>query len=59
VLVVQVNGKVRDQVEVPADITKEKALELALSLPKVKKFVEGKSIKNVVFVPQKLINIVV
>jgi leucyl-tRNA synthetase len=59
VLVIQVNGKVRDQVEVPADITKEKALELALSLPKVKKFVEGKSIKNVVFVPQKLINIVV
>jgi leucyl-tRNA synthetase len=59
VLVIQVNGKVRDQVEVPADITKEKALELALSLPKVKKFVEGKSIQNVVFVPQKLINIVV
>jgi len=59
VLVIQVNGKVRDQVEVPVEITKEKALELALSLPKVKKFVEGKEIKNVVYVPQKLINIVV
>uniref|UniRef100_A0A832LVQ6 Leucine--tRNA ligase n=1 Tax=Caldimicrobium thiodismutans TaxID=1653476 RepID=A0A832LVQ6_9BACT len=58
-LVIQVNGKVRDQVEVSRDITKEEALELAKDLPKVKKYLEGKTIRKVVFVPEKLINLVV
>ncbi|MFN3505360.1 MAG: leucine--tRNA ligase, partial [Caldimicrobium sp.] len=58
ILVVQVNGKVRDQVEVSANITREEAEAIALKLPKVQKYVEGKEIRNVVFVPKKLINFV-
>jgi len=58
-LVIQVNGKVRDKIEVEADISEEKAKELALSREKNKKWIGGKEIKKVVFVPGKLINIVV
>ncbi|MGC9016566.1 MAG: leucine--tRNA ligase [Caldimicrobium sp.] len=58
-LVVQINGKVRDQVEVPSGISKEEALSLVRGLPKVQKYLEGKTIKNVIFIPEKLVNIVV
>jgi leucyl-tRNA synthetase len=58
-LVIQVNGKVRDKIEVEATISEEKAKELAISREKIKKWIEGKEIKKVVFVPGKLINIVV
>jgi len=58
-LVLQVNGKVRDRIEVEADISEEEAKESALSREKIKKWVEGKKIKKVIFVPGKLINIVV
>jgi leucyl-tRNA synthetase len=57
-LVIQVNGKVRDKIEVEADISEEKAKELAISREKIKKWIEGKEIKKVVFVPGKLINLV-
>jgi leucyl-tRNA synthetase len=58
-LVIQVNGKVRDKVEVEADISEEKAKELAISREKIQKWIKDKKIKKVVFVPGKLINIVV
>jgi leucyl-tRNA synthetase len=58
-LVIQVNGKVRDKIEVKANISEEKAKELAISREKIKKWIEGKEIKKVIFVPGKLINIVV
>jgi len=58
-LVIQVNGKVRDKIEVEVDISEEKAKELAISREKVKKWFEKKEIKKVIFVPGKLINIVV
>ena len=58
-LVVQVNGKVRDKIEVEADISEEKAKKLTLKRKKVKRWIEGKEIKKVIFVPEKLINIVV
>jgi leucyl-tRNA synthetase len=58
-LVIQVNGKVRDKIEVEADISEEKAKELAISREKIKKWLEDKKIKKVVFVPGKLINIVI
>jgi leucyl-tRNA synthetase len=58
-LIIQVNGKVRDKVEVEATISEEKAKELAISREKIKKWIEGKEIKKVIFVPGKLINIVV
>ena len=58
-LVIQVNGKVRDKIEVEADISEEKARELAISREKIKKWLKGKKIKKVIFVPGKLINLVV
>jgi leucyl-tRNA synthetase len=58
-LVIQVNGKLRDKIEVERDISEEKVKELAISREKVKKWIEGKEIKKVVYVPRKLINIVV
>jgi leucyl-tRNA synthetase len=57
-LVIQVNGKVRDKIEVEADISEEKAKEIAISREKIKKWIGEKEIKKVVFVPGKLINIV-
>jgi leucyl-tRNA synthetase len=58
-LIIQVNGKVRDKIEVEADISEEKAKKLAISSQKVQKWISGKEIKKIIFVPGKLINIVV
>ena len=58
-LVVQVKGKVRGRVEVPADISEEAAREAALADENVQRYVEGKELRKVIFVPGKLINIVV
>lgn len=58
-LVIQVNGKVRDQIAVNADISEEEAKEKAFASEKIKKFTEGKSIRKVIFVKGKLMNIVV
>ena len=58
-LVLQVNGKVRDKLEVPADIQEETAQELALASPKVKAFTDGKSVSKTVYVPGRLVNVVV
>ena len=58
-LVVQVNGKLRDRIEVPADITEEAATELALSSERVRLHVEGREIKKSIYVPGRLVNLVV
>ena len=58
-LVIQINGKVRDKIEVEADISEEKARSLAISREKVKNRIANKEIKKVIFVPGKLINIVI
>jgi leucyl-tRNA synthetase len=58
ILVVQVNGKVRAQLEAPADAGKETLEEMALKAPNVERFVEGKPIRKIVVVSGKLINIV-
>ncbi len=58
-IVVQVNSKVRDRLEVPADMPMEQVQELALALPGVQKHVEGKQVRKVVAVPGKLVNLVV
>ncbi|MFH1412798.1 MAG: leucine--tRNA ligase [bacterium] len=57
-LVVQVNGKVRDNIMVASDISQDKAKELALASNKVKKWVNEKDVK-IIFVPGKLINFVI
>jgi leucyl-tRNA synthetase len=58
-LVVQVNGKLRDRIEVPADITEEAAKELALSSARVRPHVEGRELRKSVYVPGRLVNLVV
>ncbi len=58
-LVVQVNGKVRDKIEVPAGIEESEAQKLALASPKVQSYVEGKSVAKTVYVPGRLLNVVV
>ncbi len=58
-MVVQVNGKVRERLIVAIDVTEDEVKETALESEKVKVFTEGKEIKKVIFVPEKLINIVI
>ncbi len=57
-LVVQVNGKVRDRIDVPAGIDEAAARELALASDNVRAHVDGQSIRKVVYVPGRLINLV-
>jgi len=58
-IVVQINGKVREKLVVRVDADRNEVEKMALSQEKIKKLLEGKEIKNVVYVPKKLINIVV
>ncbi|MCB1684542.1 MAG: class I tRNA ligase family protein, partial [Pseudomonadales bacterium] len=58
-LVVQVNGKVRGQVDVAADADQAVAQEAAMTNENVVRFLEGKTIRKAIFVPGKLLNLVV
>ncbi len=58
-LVVQVNGKVRDRIEVPVDVEDETARTLALETEGARRHTEGKEIVKVIVVPGRLVNIVV
>ena len=58
-VVVQVNGKVRDKMNIPANTSKEDLEKLAMDNNKIKELVEGKTIVKIVGVPNKLVNIVV
>ena len=57
-IVVQVNGKVRAKLNIPKDLSKEEMQDLALANDNVKMSIEGKEIKKIIAVPQKLVNIV-
>ena len=57
-LVIQVNGKVRDRLEMPAGTSKEEAEQSALAAPKVQSYLEGRQIRKVIVVPERLVNIV-
>jgi len=57
-VVVQVNGKVRDKLVVPAQTTDDTLRELALGSPRAQAFLAGKQIHNVIVVSGKLVNIV-
>lgn len=57
-IVVQVNGKVRAKLQIPKDLSKEEMQDLALEDENVKLSIEGKEIKKIIAVPQKLVNIV-
>ncbi len=56
---VQVNGKLRDVLKVPVDISQSDLETLAKNSEKVKLFIDGKTIKKIIIVPKKLVNIVI
>lgn len=58
-LIVQVNGKLRDRIVVPVDISKEDAEKTALASPGAGPYLEGKEIRKVIVVPGRLVNIVI
>ena len=57
-IVFQVNGKVRGKMEIPADLPREEVEKLALANPNVRKFIDGKTVRKVIVVPGRLVNIV-
>ena len=57
-LAVQVNGKLRGTIDVAANASKEEAEKLALAHPNVAAFLEGQSVRKVIVVPGKIVNIV-
>ena len=57
-IVVQVSGKVRAKLTVPADISRDELERLAMEDQNVKRHLEGKTVAKVIVVPGKLINIV-
>ncbi len=57
-LVVQVNGKLRDRIWMAMDAPEEAAKELVLAAPKIKEHIDGKTIRKVIYVPGKILNLV-
>jgi leucyl-tRNA synthetase len=57
-IVLQVNGKVRGKMTVPADIQKDQIEVDALAEPRVKAFIDGKKVRRIIYVPRRLVNIV-
>jgi len=58
-LVVQVNGRVRDRVEVPVGLSEDELIARAKELPRVRTYLDGKDVKKAVVVPGRLVNLVV
>jgi leucyl-tRNA synthetase len=57
-LVLQVNGKVRDRLEVPAGLSKEELTERALASERIRSHLDGSEPRKVIVVPDKLVNVV-
>ncbi|HKV98025.1 MAG TPA: leucine--tRNA ligase [Gammaproteobacteria bacterium] len=58
-IVVQVNGKLRGRISVPAEAERKHVEQAALAEPNVRKYVEGKPVRKIIVVPGKLVNVVV
>jgi leucyl-tRNA synthetase len=58
-IVVQINGKLRERMNMPALATEEELKTAALENPRVQERIAGKTVRNVIVVPKKLVNIVV
>lgn len=57
-MVVQINGKIRDKIEVNSSISNDEMKKLALESPKIQKLLEGLTPKKVIVIPKKLVSIV-
>ncbi|MGB9787376.1 MAG: leucine--tRNA ligase [Dictyoglomus turgidum] len=58
-VVIQINGRVRDRIDVNADATQEEILKLALERDNVKRYLDNKEIKKIVYVPGKILSLYV
>jgi leucyl-tRNA synthetase len=58
-VVIQVNGKVRDRMKMSIRATEEEMKTAALANPKIQKFTAGQTVRNIVVVPKKLVNVVI
>ena len=58
-IVVQINGKLRGKLEVPPDESRDELEALAMQIPNIQKHLEGKEIRKVIHVPNRLLNFVV
>lgn len=58
-IVVQINGKIRDKLMIPAGLDNDGTQEVAMNTDKIKSLIEGKNVVKVIAVPNKLVNIVV
>jgi leucyl-tRNA synthetase len=58
-LVIQVNGRLRDRINVPVSITEREARELALRSERIRRYLEGGEVAKIIYVPRRLVNIVV
>jgi leucyl-tRNA synthetase len=58
-IVIQVNGKVRERLTVPVDLPEVDAISQAVELPRVKDQLDGRLLDRVVYVPGRLLNLVV
>jgi leucyl-tRNA synthetase len=58
-IVVQVNGKLRDQLQLPAGVSQEDALSAAMESEKIQRYTENAEIIKKIFVPGRLVNIVI
>ena len=58
-LVIQINGKVRDTLELSTNLTRDEIEEIALKSNSASKYLEGRKPERVIYVPQKLVNVVI
>jgi len=58
-IVVQINGRIRDRLYVPADFSEEQVRRLALAASRVQATLDGKQVVKAIVVPGKLVNVVV
>ncbi|MGJ4753447.1 leucine--tRNA ligase [Leptospira kmetyi] len=58
-IVVQVNGKLRDEFKAPKDVSQADAISMAKNLEKISGILEGKTIRKEIYVPGKLVNLVI
>jgi leucyl-tRNA synthetase len=57
-LVIQVNGRVRDRMEVPADLSEEELVERARESERIRGYLDGNEVRDAIVVPRKLVNFV-
>jgi leucyl-tRNA synthetase len=56
--VVQVNGKIREKIDLSSGLKQKEVEEIIFALPRIKKYIFAKNPKKIIFLPDKLINIV-